>query len=59
MSDNESHNNVTSTGLEGLDTNDLNMSLLANKVKLKDSEQGYETSIEATPAFENINLFPK
>lgn len=60
MSDNESsHNNATSSGLEGLDTNDLNMSLLANKVKLKDTEEDYETSIEATPAFENINMSDK
>merc|ERR1711871_915216 len=45
-----------STGLDDLDTNELNMSLLANKAKMKeDDEDEFETSIEATPAFEVID----
>ena len=45
-----------STDLYDLDTQELNMSLLANKAKMKDDdEEQYETSIEATPAFEALD----
>ena len=44
------------TDLDQLDTNDLNMSLLANKAKMKEEDiENFETSIENTPAFEALN----
>ena len=44
------------TDLDQLDTNDLNMSLLANKAKMKEEEMdNFETSIGNTPAFEALD----
>ena len=44
------------TDLDQLDTNDLNMSLLANKAKMKEEEMdNFETSIDNTPAFEALD----
>jgi hypothetical protein len=48
-----SPHNHNSTGLDSLDTQDIHLSLLANKVKVKDdNNEDFETSIDVTPAYE-------